>query len=438
MLEDKLVERLPQMSAEKLFQVPSSVLFDELPQVPAEQLAPELVPTVGPGLPDVVHVRTGGNDSLFAVPQTAELGWSTLAEGTQSVERILGKFTQRLEQVQVRVRQLRAEPGETLGTAGDTSVYETYRVEIADIGRDDILAAHLTFSVEKAWLETEGLHKWSVQLAQFDETRRSWVESPSKRGREDGRHVYYTAVLPHFSDIAITGKPGLPEQVFRASDLVIAPSAPHADDQILVSVAITNTGEAIAVYPATLWINGTIEAAQSIPIGAGETALVEFRTSRPEGTYRVRLDRLMGDLTVGAASLSSPTPTVTVTPTLKPSPTPTPEASSTPLAFPAAPTRTPTPEPLGARLPSPGGTAAPPEPTSVAPQPLTQEAGPIPEASATRYSAPGRGLSGAAIAAAVVGGLGFVALIGAGGYLLYRRRQTKLLPPQSRTPRVVE
>ena len=184
----------------------------------------------------------------------------------------------------------------------------------------------MTLSVEKAWLESEGAHKWSIQLNQFDEAEDAWVALPSKRRREDDERVYYTAVLPHFSDIVITGSTELPEPVFSAHDLVITPPSADADEEVLISARITNTSQAKAVFPASLWINDTVEAVQSIPIGAGETALVEFSTTRPEGLYKVRIDRLLGDLTVGQAPPPSPTPTMTAVPTSRPSPAPTQEA----------------------------------------------------------------------------------------------------------------
>ena len=378
MEEDRLVERLPEMSAQKLFEIPVEVLFEELPHVPAEQLAPEVVPTVDPGLSKVVHLQISPNESLYTVPQTAELEWSTLVASPEAIEKILAKFARELEQVQVKVEQLQIEPVETGETVPWTALFAMYRIEIVDIGPDDILAAHVTLSVEKAWLESRGVHKWSIQLSRFDEVEDAWVAFPTKRQDEDDQRVFYTAVLPRFSNIAIAGSPGLPEQVFNAHDLVIAPSPADADDEVLISARITNTSQANAVFPASLWINDTVEAVKSISIGAGETALIEFSTTRPEGVYKVRIDRLLGNLTVGQAPLPSPTPTMTAVPTSRPSPTPTPEL-----------------------LPATSSTAAP---ITVTPAP-TQEAEAVAEASPTPETAPGRGVSGAGIVAGMVGGL---------------------------------
>ena len=390
-----------------------------LPNVRAEQLAREVVPTVDPGLSQVVHVQVTPNESLYTVPETAELGWSTLVASPKPFEQILAKFARKLAQVRVRVEQLPIESVETREAVPGTELYSMHRVEIADIEPDDIMAAHVTLSVEKAWLESQGVHKWSIQLSRFDETEGAWVASPSKRQDEDALFVYYTDVVPGFSDIAISGSQGLPEQVFEARDLVITPSPAKAGDEIVISATVTNAGRTKAVYPATLWIDDTVETARSVPIGAGETAVVEFSISRPEGAYKVRIDRLLGDIFVGAAPPPSPTPTMTAVAPLRPSPTATPEPSPTPSPSPAPERPTPTPEP-----PSPTATpepiAARLAPTPVPPAAPAPEAEPIVAEPATLKAEPGP--SGEAIAAAVVGSLAFVfVLAGAAVFLLYRR-----------------
>ena len=212
----------------------------------------------------------------------------------------------------------------------------------------------VSFAVEIAWLESQGVHKWSIQLSRFDEVEGAWVPFPSKRYDEDAGLVYYTAVLSGFSDIAISGSRELPERVFEVSDLVIAPSPAEAGDEIVISATFTNTGQARAVFPATLWIDDTVEAAQSVPIGAGETALVEFGIRRPEGVYKVRVDRLLGDIVVGAAPPPSPKPTMTAVPPSRPSPTPTQEPTATASPRLAPPTPTPTVEPDGHTCPGSG------------------------------------------------------------------------------------
>ena len=356
------------------------------------------------------------------MPRTAEQAWSTLVASPDPLEQILAKFSRKLAQVQVRVEQLQAGSAGTRGAVPGTALYSMHRVEVADVEPDDIMAAHVSFAVEIAWLESQGVHKWSIQLSRFDEVEGAWVPFPSKRYDEDAELVYYTAVLSGFSDIAISGGRGLPEQVFELRDLVIAPSPAEAGDEIVISATVTNTGQAKAVFPATLWIDDTVEAAQSVPIGAGETALVEFAIRRPEGVYKVRVDRLLGDIVVGAAPPPSPKPTMTAVPASSPSPTPTQEPTATASPRLAPPTATPTVEPSSPMV-TPVPAAARPAPTPVPPAGPTQVAVAIVGASPTPGMEPGGGLSGTGIAASVFGGLAFIILVGSAIFVLYRRRQ---------------
>ena len=227
MREDKLVERLPEMSASKLFEISTAVLFEALPAVPAEQLAPEIEPTVEPGLPEPVRVQIGPNETLYTLPEVAEQGWSTLVGSPGAIDRILGKFTRKLVQVSVRAEELPLDSS-VLPPLPPTAIsYAAFRIEIANAQQSDISAAHVTLFVEKSWLEANGVHKWSIQLNRFDDERGLWVSFPSKRVREDEQLVYYTAVLPGFSTIVIAGSRGLPEQVFEARDLTFEPSSPE-------------------------------------------------------------------------------------------------------------------------------------------------------------------------------------------------------------------
>ena len=76
--QDKLIERLPEMSASKLFEIPTGVLFDELPKVSAEQLAFEVEPTVDPSLPPPTAVQVSATLAIYTVPETGQLVWAKL------------------------------------------------------------------------------------------------------------------------------------------------------------------------------------------------------------------------------------------------------------------------------------------------------------------------------------------------------------------------
>ena len=132
----------------------------------------------------------------------------------------------------------------------------------------------------------------------------------------------------------------------------IQPASPTAGDDITIRAQVTNSGPTSAVYAAGLWVDGTIEAAESVDVGPGRTVPVEFSLRRPEGEYEVRVERLFGSVLVQAQPTPTPTPPPTPTPTPSPIPTETPTPSPAPSPTPASPTPMPaatfTPEPAAA------------------------------------------------------------------------------------------
>ena len=93
-------------------------------------------------------------------------------------------------------------------------VNSLFSIDIEGTQPGDVEAAHVTLFVEKSWVEANEVHKWSIQFNSFDEERNEWVPFPSKRVREDEDRIFYTVVVPGFSDIATTGSSELPEQIF--------------------------------------------------------------------------------------------------------------------------------------------------------------------------------------------------------------------------------
>ena len=346
------------------------------------------------------------------------------------IEKILGKFTKRLTDVRISVEDLTEKPAVAPAFPPEQFVNAFFSIEIENAEPQDIAAVHITFFVEKTWLEANELQKWSIRLNRFDQQAIAWVPFPSKRVGEDEERITYTVVVPGFSAFAITGSKELPAQIFQVTDLGIAPIAPRAGQEITISANVTNTSSAQAVYPANLWLDDTIEVTQLITVPAGETESIVFAVSKPEGIYRVRVERLVGEFAVGVA----PTPTPTATPTLTPIATPTPTLTATPTQTPTVlPPITPTPTPtlIPTPTPAPTLTVVPPTPTAaptptatLIPPPITPTPTPAPP-----------GLSGATIAGMIVG---IIAVIGAGvaGVLIYRRRQAP--PPPPPPPNVVE
>ena len=272
--------------------------------------------------------------------------------------------------------------------------------------------------------------------------------------REDEDSVFYSVVVPGFSDIAITGSRELPEPVFQVTDLVIAPVSPTASEELTISARVTNTGSNRAVYPASLWINDTIEAARAINVGPGQSVTFQFTFRKPEGEYRVRVERLLGSVRVQSARVATATPAAEATPAAGPEapPAPEPTATQTP-APPATPTTappipphaTPTPAPTltptsvptaapRATPPPPAAAAAPLAPTPISVPAPAVPAAPAPPAKPLPAPEPEvvtpRERGGGVSVVIILGFIGAIAVAGAGVAIYLRSRGAQ--PPAAR------
>ena len=165
-----------------------------------------------------------------------------------------------------------------------------------------LIAGHVTFSVEKSWLDENGIHPWAIQFSVYDLEQRAWQLSSAKRVREDAERVYYSVVVPTFSTWAILGSEEPPEPSFRVDDLTIAPAQPREGEPVTVEARVTNlTSEPTAPIVA-VYLDSLADSAQRVLLGPNEARTITFNVEPKEGAHEVRLDRLTGKLTVGPAS----------------------------------------------------------------------------------------------------------------------------------------
>ena len=383
----KLIERLPEMSAAKLFEIPADVLFAKLTSVPVSQLAFETPPQVDPNLPPPQAVQVTATLALYTVPATGVLVWGALVSSPAPIEKILGKFNKVLNDVEISIENLAAKPSGAPDFATGVVANSFFTVDIANAAPEDLSTAHVTIFVEQSWIAANNIHKWSIQFQRFDEANSVWVPFPTKRVSEDAGLIFYSAVVPGFSAFAITGSPDLPAQIFQVADLAFNPPSPNPGEEITVRARVINSSGAEAVYPASLWLNDTIEDTKTIVVPANSSVPFSFTFSKPEGVYRVRIERLLAELVVGA-----------------PPPTPAP-ATATTVPTAVAPTAAPT------------ATALPP---TAAPTDTPVVVAPV--ATTTATPEPSEGLGGGAIAGIVIGIIAAGAAIGAGVYLYLRRQ----------------
>ncbi len=399
MPEAKLVERLPEMSAQALYNIPAAILFSNLPSVPVEQLVLEIPPQPDPNLSPPLFTQVSDTLAIYQLPSTGQLTWAILVGSPRPIHKILGKFNTNLTNTDISIGGLAGKPVVApdfpAGQISPPDGFFSINVQGADgeaIPADEISAVHTTIYIEKSWIDGDNtlgtaLHKWSIQLNRFDETLGAWIPVSTKRvetpvGAPQDR-LYYSVVIPGFSVFAITGSEELPEQNLVVSDQDFSPKSPESGDEITVSAAVTNLGNTDVIYTASLWIDGTVEATMAVPVGAGQVDQpFEFPSiTRPTGTYSVRVDKWIASLVVGVPATATPIPTFTPVPTAVAVPAATPPSTPTALPTPAptmAPTRTAT---AVATALAPTAVPATATPTLVAPTA-------VPDATATSVPTP--------------------------------------------------
>lgn len=306
MPEEKLVQMLPEMSADKLWGLPFEMLIEKLPSVPVMHLDFWIPPKKDPDLPDTVATETTPTQVVYTLPQTREQAWSLLVSSPAPFEKVWARFNRSLSDVKVVTETLQSKPPGTPDLLPGRIANSFFRVDIENADPADIAVAAVIAFVDKSWLNANQVHKWSIEFNRFDKQQNAWVPSPTKRVRETSERLFFAVMLPGFSDLAITGGTGLHDQIFQVSDLQVFPDPPVAGRDIVVSATVTNTGEQRAVYPANLWIDHTIEATQMVVAEPGQPTRYSFTIRKPEGRYRLRVERLLRSVTVGTAGPAVP------------------------------------------------------------------------------------------------------------------------------------
>ena len=353
MPESKMIYRLPVMTPDRFFLVPASVLLEALPSVPSEAITKEVLPTVSGNKPEVVLSSQGS--SIYQQTSVDEDSWNTIISSPHPLDQVIAKFDKDIDEVIITVQEedqssisLPIEKGEVL--------YSAFSISLDGGIESNMTLGHISFYVEKNWLDSRNIHKWSVRIKRYDDNINEWVTHTAKRVSEDATKVYYTVSVPNFSNMAVIGSNSIPAPEFVVKNLVLNPFFPTSGEDFEISARVTNTGSETLVYPANLWINDIIEDSQVFIVEPGETVSFAFTENKTNGRYGLRVERLLATFQVRAKVV----PTVTVAPKPK----------ATPVSVPSVVTAQPTPKPVvtikPTATPMPKPTATPmPKPTSV-------------------------------------------------------------------------
>jgi PGF-pre-PGF domain-containing protein len=328
MSESILIEVLPYLSIEKFYSINKEVLFNKLTSVPVEQLVREEPPRPSAQLDNPVIIYSRPTGARYLAARTLAGEWVLAMATPAPIDQLMIKTSRSLRDVNTILDIYSELPSDVPVTLpSDQAVMTCFTIDFENAAPEDIELGYITFYVAKEWLEQNSIHKWSVTLRQYDPDLNRWIGLPTKRVNEDDKYIYYSATITHFSAFAISGSPTIPAPVFEATNLEISPTEAEIGDRITVSADITNTSASAEVYIATLWLNSTVEAGTDVLINGGATKSVSFTLEPPEGSYEVRVDRLLGGLGVGkpAPAPEKPTPALEKPTPAPEKPTPAPE-----------------------------------------------------------------------------------------------------------------
>ena len=160
----------------------------------------------------------------------------------------------------------------------------------------------------------------------------------------------------------MTGSKDLSDPALEVSDLRIIPTSPIEGQDVRVMATVSNNGAEDAVFPASLWVDDSLEDSEVLPVAAGASEQISFKLQKRVGKHEVRIDRLLGEFEVRpSVRLLERPPVEFSTPAPRAATAPTPTATASAVPTPAPPT------PISTAVPRPTATAKPlPTATSVA------------------------------------------------------------------------
>ncbi len=234
--------------------------------------------------------------------------WHTLGSGGP-IESILGKFKRSIPNAQVSVGDIPTGTLRGLTDMPDGFVAQSFLgLSASGYLQSDFIVGHITFFLEKAWLESNNVHQWSVRFLRFDEPKEAWRPVQARRVREDESRVYFNATVTTFSKWVIGGSPELPDAMFRIEGLGVS-SDSKTNEPTTIQVSVTNLASEESELNLPLWVNGQVHSIVQDVFGPDEQRPIIFTfVPRNVGEAQVRVDRLASTINVAEGAPLPPTP----------------------------------------------------------------------------------------------------------------------------------
>jgi hypothetical protein len=151
--EDRLVARLPEMSAQKLWDLPLELLLRKPPSVDAMQLDFWNRPEVASDLPDPVATTTTDSRSVYVLPETRESEWALVVASPAPFQKVWAKFTRHLSDVRIVVESLPGRPEGTPELLPGRVANAFIQSNLQGTLEQDIQVAAAIAFVDKSWLD---------------------------------------------------------------------------------------------------------------------------------------------------------------------------------------------------------------------------------------------------------------------------------------------
>ncbi len=277
-------------------------------------------PAAPPGITDVSSLTTvnGVFTHRITILSADELSQLTIAKGT------LGLTGDSFPLSEISIIPMAEPPyGPPEGAIIIGTVY--------DIGPDGATfdpPIFLTFTYKEHMIPP-GIAEGDLAIAWGDNEAGEWVALEFWIVNPETNTI--TGLVRHFTPFAILAY--IHPIAFATSEMLIIPTEVNTGETVNIITLVTNTSGQSGSYEVTLKINGVAEASSQVIIGAGDSALVDFSTTKDTaGTYLIDVNGLTGSFIVKERGEAPPTVTPpTVTPPTVTPPTPIPPITPTPF-----------------------------------------------------------------------------------------------------------
>jgi hypothetical protein len=112
----------------------------------------------------------------------------------------------------------------------------------------------------------------------------------------------------HFSPVAVLAKLSEPKPAkFEVSNLAVSPYQVPPNQEVTISLKVTNTGGKSGDYGLQLKVDGTVKASKQVTVAAGTSQTVNFIiTGDVAGKHQIEIAGLAGEFNVIKATTVEP------------------------------------------------------------------------------------------------------------------------------------